>query len=515
MDAFRGSADRPLTTADLAARDDFQLGEALVSPATRTITGPGGSSDIEPRVMQVLVVLVDAAGQVVTRETLFQRCWGEVYVGDDSLNRVIGALRKLAAEIAGGSFRVETIPRTGYRLMGAFARSVPQTAGAASSRALTRRELAGGAVGIAALGGIGGWSYLASARREASELVRRAEQAIWKETADDATLRDLRKAVSLQPGNAKAWGLIAFLSSLATSSAEPKRSEPAREEAQAAARKAFAIDSKEPNALLAMFELQGSTLDWVTRDRRLREIVAIDPEHLPALGELVLLTQAVGLNQESFRWNERILALEPFSVDGLSKRALKLWIAGRTPEADKVIDQVVALYPTHPWPRWVRFMILALTGRARAAQIMLQSKPDLIVDQGEKGLWTESLTALAQPSPDAVARTRQECFGAAKTAGGLTLEAVMILSALDQVDDAFEIATGFLLSRGAILPNGRAPTRGELNDATWRISTQYLFTPPCAAMRADPRFLPLCDGIGLTEYWRSRGIQPDYQLTRD
>jgi hypothetical protein len=28
---------------------------------------------------------------------------------------------------------------------------------------------------------------------------------------------------------------------------------------------------------------------------------------------------------------------------------------------------------------------------------------------------------------------------------------------------------------------------------------QWLFTPPCAAMRADPRFGPRCDGIGLTE----------------
>ena len=66
--------------------------------------------------MQVLVVLADAGGQVITRGTLFDRCWGGVYVGDDSLNRTIAAIRKLASEIAGGSFEIETIPRTGYRL---------------------------------------------------------------------------------------------------------------------------------------------------------------------------------------------------------------------------------------------------------------------------------------------------------------------------------------------------------------------------------------------------------------
>ena len=45
----------------------------------------------------------------------------------------------------------------------------------------------------------------------------------------------------------------------------------------------------------------------------------------------------------------------------------------------------------------------------------------------------------------------------------------------------------------------------------WR-SAPWMFTPPVAPMRADPRFNALCDGIGLTEYWAKRGIKPDYQL---
>jgi hypothetical protein len=37
----------------------------------------------------------------------------------------------------------------------------------------------------------------------------------------------------------------------------------------------------------------------------------------------------------------------------------------------------------------------------------------------------------------------------------------------------------------------------------WR-NTLGLFTPPAKAMRLDARFGPLCDGLGLTEYWRAR-----------
>ena len=82
--------------AELAERADFKLGAADVHPGDRTIVGPGGSTSVEPRIMQVLVVLAEAGGAVVTRDTLLRRCWGNVFVGDDSLNRAIGGVRRVA-----------------------------------------------------------------------------------------------------------------------------------------------------------------------------------------------------------------------------------------------------------------------------------------------------------------------------------------------------------------------------------------------------------------------------------
>ena len=116
MDVQRSGADSMVTTAELAARDEFRLGNVTVAPPTRRLRGPSGSIDVEPRVMQVLVVLADAAGQVVTRETLFNRCWGSVYVGDDSLNRAVAAVRRALTEVGGEGVEIETVPRTGYRL---------------------------------------------------------------------------------------------------------------------------------------------------------------------------------------------------------------------------------------------------------------------------------------------------------------------------------------------------------------------------------------------------------------
>jgi TolB-like protein len=116
-----------LKLVDLANRADFSVGSLRICPAQRLVEGPRGALNLEPIVMKVLLLLVDARGSVVTRNDLFSHAWGEVFVGDDSLNRAIGRLRKLTAEIAPGLFEIETIPRTGYRLIGTAAAGEPPT----------------------------------------------------------------------------------------------------------------------------------------------------------------------------------------------------------------------------------------------------------------------------------------------------------------------------------------------------------------------------------------------------
>jgi DNA-binding winged helix-turn-helix (wHTH) protein/tetratricopeptide (TPR) repeat protein len=516
MDALRGSEDKLLRAADLAEREDFKLGETVVSPSTRAISGPGGSTSVEPRIMQVLVVLADAAGHVVTRDILFQRCWGGVYVGDDSLNRVIATVRKLASEIANGSFAVGTVPRTGYKLT-VLHGATPRTKGArrAAGSGISRRGALIAGSAVAALGGLGLWSALNSrADRRFDDMLNEIAGPVRSGRPDwdaERTTGRLRQAVAARPDSAKAWGLLALVSSL-VAQGDGKISARALEEAKNAARRALAIDAKEPNALLAMFELQGSTLDWATRDRRLRAIIAIDPTNLIAIGELTLMLQATGLSRESWNWNERALALDPLSLIFLGRRALKLWIAGRVPEADQTIDQLRALYPTNPGPWFVRFLILALTGRPRAAQAMLDPDPARLGSPQDVKLWRASLAALEQSSPETIGRAREACYDAAKSPGGSVGDAVMILSALGEVDAAFDVVNGFVLSRGAIVRRGAAPSNAEFNEAVLRINTQLLFTPPCAVMRADPRFLPLCEAMGLGDYWRGRGVKPDYLL---
>jgi DNA-binding winged helix-turn-helix (wHTH) protein/TolB-like protein len=102
---------------DLAHTADFRLGDVLIRPARRQVVKDGAETELlQPRVMQVLIVLAEAKGAIVTREELTEACWRGRVVGDDAVNRVISRLRRLANTLGEGSFRIETVPKVGYRL---------------------------------------------------------------------------------------------------------------------------------------------------------------------------------------------------------------------------------------------------------------------------------------------------------------------------------------------------------------------------------------------------------------
>lgn len=104
-----------LRSVDLASEESFQLGRVRVDPQAHEYVLDGKTTHLQPQTLKVLVALHDKLGQVVTRDELIDRCWDGRIVGDDVINRCISLLRRVATE--SGGFRIETIPRSGYRLV--------------------------------------------------------------------------------------------------------------------------------------------------------------------------------------------------------------------------------------------------------------------------------------------------------------------------------------------------------------------------------------------------------------
>lgn len=100
------------------ARGEFRVGDFLVRPRLNQVVKPTGrTARVQPKIMEVLVALAGRAGEVVTREELFATVWKETHVSEHALARAISALRKLFGDDRARPRFIETIPKTGYRLV--------------------------------------------------------------------------------------------------------------------------------------------------------------------------------------------------------------------------------------------------------------------------------------------------------------------------------------------------------------------------------------------------------------
>ena len=81
---------------------------------------------LTPRAAAVLAALVARAGELVTRQELFERVWGETVVSDAALSACIRELRGALADDARRPRFIETRHRRGYRFV---ARVTPRAAG--------------------------------------------------------------------------------------------------------------------------------------------------------------------------------------------------------------------------------------------------------------------------------------------------------------------------------------------------------------------------------------------------
>jgi len=115
-DPIGQKSTRPSTLEIVPVQGDFIIGEWLVSPSVNLISKNGDGMRVEPKAMQVLVYLSEHQG-VVTKEQLISAVWPDVFVTDDVLPGCVSALRKAFQDNARRPRIIETIHKSGYRLL--------------------------------------------------------------------------------------------------------------------------------------------------------------------------------------------------------------------------------------------------------------------------------------------------------------------------------------------------------------------------------------------------------------
>ncbi len=88
-----------------------------VDPAAHQLSRDGQQRHLEPRAMDVLVLLAVRAGSVVTRTELMTQVWGDTFITDDAVSATILKLRKAFGDDARRPRLIETVPKSGYRLI--------------------------------------------------------------------------------------------------------------------------------------------------------------------------------------------------------------------------------------------------------------------------------------------------------------------------------------------------------------------------------------------------------------
>lgn len=385
-------------------------------------------------------------------------------------------------------------------------------------RRLSRRTVAASLVAAAAASAGAGFLILGDretpASPEATALMAQAWQA-WAQGTGEGNNQAIglyRRAISLAPDHADAWGFLGCAygdraHAWATAAERPVLRERARE----AGRRALELDPRNAYGRAAIAYARPMIGNWLTMEQAFRRAIQDQPEKWLVSYSLALLLTRVGRVSEAATLFGKLGGTAPTATQYLL-HIEALWASGQLDEAERLMDEAVKIYATHPVIWLTRFDMLMHGGRGDAAIALAQdeaTRPSSLPEQSVSELLAVARAMLGrnQADIDAVIATHLQY---ARQSAWQAEKAIHYASALGRVDDAFAIANAYYFSRGFVVPD-QPPAANRPVEATLdERDTRFLFLPGVRAMRADPRFERLVAEIGLVRYWRDAGHRPDY-----
>src|SRR5579864_1432426 len=97
-----------------STRQAYEFGVFRLEPAERALLRQGEPVPLTPKVFDTLLLLVENAGRLITKDEFMKQVWADAFVEDATLAQSISQLRKAL----GDSEVIETVPKKGYRFLG-------------------------------------------------------------------------------------------------------------------------------------------------------------------------------------------------------------------------------------------------------------------------------------------------------------------------------------------------------------------------------------------------------------
>jgi DNA-binding winged helix-turn-helix (wHTH) protein/tetratricopeptide (TPR) repeat protein len=98
----------------------FEFGPFRLDPAEGLLVRDGRPLPLTPKAFDLLVLLVENSGRLLTKEELMRRLWPDSFVEEANLAQNVSTIRKalaLSGNGSDGSGYIETVPKRGYRFV--------------------------------------------------------------------------------------------------------------------------------------------------------------------------------------------------------------------------------------------------------------------------------------------------------------------------------------------------------------------------------------------------------------
>ena len=95
----------------------YRFGSFIVDRAAYRVLHEGRPVDVTPKLLDLLLHLLDHAGTLVTKEALLDALWPKTSVTDNALAQAVSELRQVLGDDAGDPRFIRTVARRGYRFV--------------------------------------------------------------------------------------------------------------------------------------------------------------------------------------------------------------------------------------------------------------------------------------------------------------------------------------------------------------------------------------------------------------
>ncbi|TDF36370.1 transcriptional regulator [Alteromonadaceae bacterium M269] len=95
----------------------FYIGQWQATPTTNSLRLGDSVKQLEPKAMDVLLLLCQRKGEVLSADEIADSCWGNTHIGDNPVHKAITQLRKALGDKASAPTYIETIRKRGYQII--------------------------------------------------------------------------------------------------------------------------------------------------------------------------------------------------------------------------------------------------------------------------------------------------------------------------------------------------------------------------------------------------------------